>query len=216
MKIKVKYINWMVVAVFFTSCAPIYYPNRLNAPMIKEKGAFNVEGSVGFTGFDLQGAYSPKENIGLMANFSTIGGSSSHNHTFFEAGAGYYNSLGTKGLFEVYGGGGYGQAKGSTFDFPESTLSGSYYRLFIQPSIGLVHEWSNVYFATRLVYVDFGGAKNSPFIEPFIGNRIGWENIKINSQIGVSYRMSGAYIDYMPIIINIGVSYTFNKKTNKN
>ena len=49
----------VVISLFFQACAPVYFPNRVNAPMINKAGDFNIEATMGATGFDAQTAFSP-------------------------------------------------------------------------------------------------------------------------------------------------------------
>ncbi|HEY9081737.1 MAG TPA: hypothetical protein VIN73_00235 [Vicingaceae bacterium] len=214
---KLKIIIGLIFIALFYACAPVYFPNKVNAPMINKAGDYNVEATMGVTGFDVQTAYSPIEKLGVMANFSTFDGSD-HFHSFFEGGLGYYEPLGSKGLFEIYGGYGYGNSKTTTEGIFGTTNKGNYSRYFLQPSIGLItlaDEESGVtgssYFAPRFCYVDFGSENRGYFAEPVVGTRIGWRRIQVNLQMGFSVPASELRIDHAPFIFNFGLSYVFKK-----
>lgn len=207
----------VVISLFFQACAPVYFPNRVNAPMINKAGDFNIEATMGATGFDAQTAFSPVNKLGVMANFSTYNGSD-HYHSFFEGGLGYYEPLGTKGLFEIYGGYGFGNSKTTTEGIFGTTNKGNYYRYFLQPSIGLVataDEESSLsgssYFTPRVCLVDFGKSNQGVFVEPVVGTRIGWRNIQANIQMGFSVPASELTIDHAPFIFNFGLSFAFKR-----
>ena len=63
---KLKIITGLIVIALFYACAPVYFPNKVNAPMINKAGDYNVEATMGVTGFDVQTAYSPIEKLSLI------------------------------------------------------------------------------------------------------------------------------------------------------
>ncbi|MCW8897133.1 MAG: hypothetical protein OQJ96_02330 [Flavobacteriales bacterium] len=214
---KLNLILGLTILFFLYACAPVYFPNKVNSPMINKAGDYNIEATMGVTGFDVQTAYSPIEKLGVMANFSTFDGSD-HFHSFFEGGLGYYEPLGSKGLFEIYGGYGYGNSRTSTQGIFGTINKGNYSRYFIQPSIGLITMADNEsgvagssYFTPRFCFVDFGSDNKGYYVEPVVGTRIGWRRIQINLQMGFSLPTSEVKIDHAPFIFNFGLSYVFKK-----
>jgi hypothetical protein len=213
-----------LASLLLTNCkTPIYFPNRVNSPMLNNQGDVNVDVSIGTSGLDFQGAVSPIKNFGLIVNYTTINGT--HSHSFFDGGLGYYHGIGKKGLFEIYGGYGLGNASSTSKDIlgNTTTLTSDYSRIFIQPAIGLLVTGEtqperkvrgNSYFAVRFSQIDFGSNQQALFIEPALGGRIGWKNIQFNSQMGFSFPTVKGKVESLPFILNIGITYAF-RKSNK-
>lgn len=147
-----------IISIFITStgCVTLYKPNTINSPMLKEKGELNASAAFGFSGsglYNLQTSYAVSDHIGIMLNgmYHTREITSDDNSVdrlnmlFVEAGGGYFSSFGknTKGLFQCYGGMGYGSTTDkieyTTQIFPE--VSAEYINAFIQP--GIVHADNN-------------------------------------------------------------------------
>ncbi|MCC7303376.1 MAG: hypothetical protein IT233_12105 [Bacteroidia bacterium] len=224
MRLFIKACCLVLISSLLSQCkTPDYFPHRVNAPMLNNQGDLNIEASVGSGGLDFQGAVSPVKNLGLVFNYSTINGS--HSHSVFEGGIGYYRSIGTKGLFELYGGYGMGDVRSTSTDLQgnSSTIKMDFSRIFIQPAIGLLVTKEtnperkirgNSYFATRLSYLDFGSDQQVLFIEPVIGARMGLKSIQFNTQFGVSLPTVSGKIDNFPILVSFGLTYSF-RKSNK-
>lgn len=154
--------------IFFTGCVTLYKPNVVHSPMLKEKGELNTSASFGLLGsglYNLQAAYAISDHIGIMADgmyhrryiHSADSSVEKLNMFFGEAGAGYFAAFGTEknGLFQCYGGGGYGNTTdridNSRQFYPE--VNARHYNLFIQPGIALVNKKFQVAFDMRINYV---------------------------------------------------------------
>ncbi len=139
-----------------------------------------------------------------------------------ELGAGYYQRLDHTTVVELIGG--YGQGnfennypnENNTFSSfkPKGTpiVKASYHKFFLQPSLGFHHDIYDLGFTSRLSLVDHydieewvnGGARKAPydiggdlFWEPGITVRVGYKLVKFQSQIGISWGISGSpgYLD---------------------
>lgn len=154
-----------------SGCVTLYKPNVINSPMVKEKGEANASGSLGLSGnglYNLQGAYALKDHVGILANGmyhtrhlqssdSTNTGSRQLSILFAEAGAGYFTSFGgqKQGLFQCYGGGGYGHTTdriNSGYE-PNPQVNAKYFNVFIQPGIAHVSPNFEAAFDVRANYV---------------------------------------------------------------
>lgn len=121
----------------------VYYaPAALNVPLLsnKNEGSATLAGS--FSGLhsalDIQGAFSPSNHFGVMANYTkgTPGGNDSR-YNRFELGAGYYRSLRSNGHVELYGGLGSGNIRNQHYT-GTSHIKQMFY--FLQTAIGLSNE----------------------------------------------------------------------------
>ncbi len=209
-----------ILAVVFNSCAPLYVPNVINTPGLKEKGDFNTSVHVGTSGYDLQGAYAITDNIGVMINGSYLNHTADssddyHKHIFVEAGAGYYKPIGKYFLFDVYGGYGIGKINSyQSVDIFESFADTYVNRVFIQPSFGFFSPYFEIAIAPRTVIALVSqptGRQTGFFIEPTVILKTGSSNIKVTSQLGLSFMLNEYYNSflYQPFIFSIGLQYSF-------
>ncbi|MDD4150901.1 MAG: hypothetical protein PHE33_12825 [Bacteroidales bacterium] len=213
-----------IVVLFITtvfilnSCAPLYVPNVVNAPMLREKEELNVSGHLGISGFDAQGAYAVTDNFALMVNGSYLNSTSDstsnyHKHIFVEAGIGYYKPIKKHFIFDVYGGYGIGKIHAfSTGLF--SAYSNTYVnRFFVQPSFGFTSSYFEAAITPRSVVV-FANDKTKPmtgfFIEPTLILKAGAPNLKFVAQLGLSFLINKYEndFDYQPFIVSIGLQYS--------
>ena len=218
-KIFYKFIIFSLSIVYFSACAPLYVPNVVNTPMLTEKGDLNASLHAGLSGYDAQGAYALTENIAVMLNSSFMNSTSDssnnyHKHIFVEAGAGYFKPLGEFGLFEVYSGYGLGkinsyQATGDLMSFADTYVN----RFFVQPSFGFVSPYFEAAIAPRAVMAFVSqttGRQTGFFIEPTLVLKAGSPNLKLTSQIGLSYMLNQYETSffYQPFIFSIGLQYS--------
>jgi hypothetical protein len=220
---KYKLVILILFAFLSSSCHILYLPNQINAPILSDKGDFSGNVSIGLSNFNLQTAYSPVQNMGLMLNYaggktSSFDNSSNTNtYNFFELGLGYYLPLNTNLLFDFYGGFGLGEAYtyDDSFDAPTS-VTGKYSRLFVQPSITISSsEAFNANFAVRpvLVFMNKTTGTNAPiptttlFFEPVVTLKYGWKYIKIINQLGFSLPGTVIIYGYNPIILSVGLNF---------
>jgi len=210
---------WLVAG----SCAPAYVPNVVNSPMFSNKGEFQASGHGGIAGFDPQLSYAITDHLGVMLNGSFANRTSDstdnfHKHRFFEAGAGYYQNIGTIGRFEAYGGGGFGKLntyKDAGFWLANAQVD--VMRFFVQPAIGMSTDVFDGSFATRLVALNMkqdSQSNTGVLIEPVITAKVGYRFVKAVFQFGISLPLNDEQIDftYQPFIFSIGLQATFGEK----
>ena len=214
------------------SCAPLYVPNAINAPLMSNKGEIHANLSAGSNGFDLMTSGAVTDHFAIMANGEyqnrdNVDSNSTdlRQHTFGEVGFGYYTKLNEKARFEVFGGGGYGTAasymKNAGVKF---RAQGEYYRLFLQPNIGMSSDVFDGAFSMRLGYVrlfnfnkDYADLSLSPstfLIEPAATIRVGYKYVKFFFQVGASFKTDKNFYSetWNPIFFNLGAHLTFGKK----
>lgn len=201
-----KYILSIILISFvLIQCTPLYYPNTIHAPLLAEEGEGNISGHLGTSGINLQAAYAVNDHIGLMSNTNFIGSSDEVDAQLFtELGVGHFETLGAKGLFEIYGGVGAGT---------------EYYRFFAQPSIGFHSKNADIALTSRFVslhlYDDLEGGNQAFYIEPAITTKLGLKNVKLIGQFGLSLPLESNTIDHLPILISVGLEYRLFKNKNK-
>lgn len=141
--------------IIFTGCVTLYKPNVNHSPLVKEKGEMNTAASIGLSGcglYNFEVAYAVSDHVGIMLNVmdhyrkmeDTDSSFEKINMFIGEAGAGYFTRIGSNkmGLFQCYGGGGYGittdKMHNTYFSNPE--LSANYYNIYIQPGWAIFGE----------------------------------------------------------------------------
>lgn len=174
---KNKQAKTLIVLCCFSlgSCSPkIYFPDRTNAPMLREAGEVKLNASVkvqnnanaAYTALSpsLDLAGSPCKNLGLMLSYRRTSRFSDeesiYSHSYqdniqytgnrIEFGAGYYHYFGGKGLFEFYGGWGTGAINRKNLRGYSGNYQAGYYQVFIQPAVG---------FSAKEVFEFSGGMK---------------------------------------------------------
>ncbi|MBK9731619.1 MAG: hypothetical protein IPO83_10105 [Chitinophagaceae bacterium] len=226
-----------VITVFLNSCTVTYAPNSHNVPLLEEKGelalsagVYEAAGGTEYAGYEAQGAYAVTHHLGLMTNLLLAGSLSVNgNHSLFEVGTGYYHTLGTSGVFDAYGGIGFGSLHSYTSNSTViNTLN--YQRFFMQPSIGYTSRAFDCAFSLRMCGLnyaeqqsaideyyenEFGPPKFSILAEPAFTLRGGWKYVKLQLQLGYSINLTDA--DQFPCTtLSMGAYFTLNKKSYKN
>jgi hypothetical protein len=205
-----------------TSCVTLYKPNAIHSPLLKEKGEINTSASLGLGGSglsNLQAAFATSNHTGIMIDgmYHTRNTSSADslveklNIFSVEAGAGYFIAIGNKknGLFQCYGGAGFGITKDKIYNAhqPDPEVSAKYFNIFIQPGFALTNTYFDVAFDLRANYVrlfsihaylyDKFDFWNTDFkfysdtsvyfinLEPAVTLRAGGENLKGFIQLGL-------------------------------
>lgn len=201
--VNMKRITPAVFILFaFSSCSHYYYiPAAQNIPLFKEKNEFR--GSVATGGgdetstVDIQAAYSITNKFAVMSNFVTAKGNNKDNNlyespgnlgngTYLDAAFGYFKPLGSKGVFEIYGGIGgsnqHHQYESTTYDdFGGYTTSNrgsadlSFTKIYLQPSIGFTSNGFDMAFSSSICKVNFNKIDNridSVYIEHFAVDKI--------------------------------------------
>lgn len=170
-----------------------------NVPLLKEKNEFR--GTLGYN--DLQMAYAPLENFGLMTNAWLIDGSSlsepfeygSTRKYMFEGGVGYFRNIDDVFVFEVYSGTGLGHLSfGNTEDGMPDAYSASFNKIFVQPSFGLTNKYFDCAFSLRSSRLDFFNQDISDYMPDEFSSED--ENLSILDQHKYSFLESGFTIRY--------------------
>jgi hypothetical protein len=222
------HLNTFLFLLLFllSGCVTLYKPNPVYSPLLKQQGEFNASAALGILGcglWNLQGAYAITNNLGLTANgmYHTRGSSSNDSLGSYEEklriasaeiGAGYFKTFGSneKGLFQCYGGGGYGLSSDRIYNAGSSNpeVSAKYFNIYAQPGIGFVDKNFEFAFDVRANYVqlfDISGYQYNMFewwntnfyddtvsmlnflnLEPNITIKAGGPNLKGVLQLGVT------------------------------
>lgn len=219
-------IAFMAMVTLY-ACAPAYIPTTVNTPLFKQQGDVNFNVGTGSSGFDPQVAIAISDHIGLMVNASFQDRHSDstfnyHVHRIVEGGIGYYTMFSEYGRFEIYGGYGLGRVK-SNFDigFAANYANAEFHKMFLQPSMGLGTDYVDFSFTPRLsfisMYVENATNFSSSyrlFFEPVITSKIGYRNIKLVTQAGLSIpavRESELPYEYRPLYFTIGLQLSLSK-----
>jgi hypothetical protein len=227
-KLRLAPLKVLLGTVFFVlaSCSPEYIPNVVNTPMFDEQGELQANLSAGVSGTDVQAAYALTDNVGVMLNSSFNRQVSDttedyHKHTILEFGLGYYGSISDYGRYEIYGGYGAGRIKGYDEDniFDSQITDATFGKIFLQPSFGFKSNYFDGSMGARiaLVRVDYKNdseglsEKFHPFVEPVITGRLGIKNVKVVSQVGLSFPFKDEHVfDYQPFIFSLGLHFRIN------
>lgn len=225
-----RYYFLIIISVFgiFTSCSPEYIPNMVNSPMLSNQGEFQATIATGTSSFDAQTAFAITDNLGIMVNGSygnetNDSSDDFHKHAFIEGGFGYYNKIGDKGRYEIFGGYGFGKVKGyyENVLFDSQITDAKYNRFFIQPAIGLSTGIYDGSFSPRIVVVqmdpkgaNFETGQYNSFFEPVITSKIGYKYVKFIVQFGFSFPIGDQELNYdhQPFIFNFGFNFNFGRK----
>ncbi|WP_375448317.1 hypothetical protein [uncultured Fibrella sp.] len=229
-------IRLACVLVLCQSCRTVYTPNALNVPLLQEQGEIKL--LVAPNNYQAAYAVTDKIGIiangrvATSANSSTINGAADNfdaKNTVFEAGVGYYGRTGRNLTYELYGGGGISQVG---FHGTGSSVGKNYdvsgMKFFVQPNIGFTSRGFDIAFSTRLSGLQFSTAtgnytatdlKNNDldglaksthlFLEPAITLRGGYKYVKLQMQLGGSFKLTQAVIPYNGLIANVGLVFDF-------
>jgi hypothetical protein len=160
-------IVFAAAMVLFPGCVTLYKPNTVYSPLLKERGELNVGAALGLSGgglYNAQAAYAVTENVALMAtgmyHRKQYGNDSLRDKLDIvhgEAGIGYFTTFGENkhGLFQCYGGSGYGISRDRVVpaSINSPTLSADYVNIFLQPGIAYSSENFDVALDVRSNYV---------------------------------------------------------------
>ena len=192
-----------VFVAFFASCTPpVYLPNSLNTPLLKEEGEFNIGLNKTMGGYDFQNSRAISDNVGLMINATYLKDKKSNNyrnHKFAEFGIGYFSNPDGYLVREIFVGAGLGEnsiKKAMLFDPEYAEIKASYIRFFVQPTLGLYTEGLEGGVSMRVCYINFHKvnysnidfARTRTLFEPVVFMRIGPPNLKFYTQFGYSLR----------------------------
>jgi len=170
MKHGVKHILILLLFLGLMRCAPIYVPAAHNIPMFSGKGEF--QGSVGAgLGLNVQTANAFHDHLAFSANYLFAKREEQEHgrrHQAGEIALGYYANFNERWCFEVFAG--YGMGKGNAYDSAYSLESpflilplfssdryeatGTFNKIYIQPSIGLKKNDFTWSISAKLSYVN--------------------------------------------------------------
>lgn len=225
-----------VLSVFLfaiSACAPVYNPSARHTHLLDQKGEVHASVQAGTNGMDMQGAYAVSDNVGFVAAASWLStngssdytGSDFHEHRYGELGLSYFETFGKAGRIEVLGGFGMGEAESiDRYDFfgpQEVRATGKFNKLFLQGNAGIETGALETGVAVRLSQVTFtefktsdesyGEKESGAFFEPAAFVRLGWQNIKIESQLGIAGPINGDVpFDYVSALFTVGLHFSFN------
>ena len=218
------------------SCAPLYIPNNVNAPLLSKKGEAAIGINYGMSGLNVHSSYAPINNFAVMLNYAYLSSTAKSNgyddeylrkQRFGEIALGYFSEIGENGVAEIYIGGGMGKAS-SIDDFlsiasTKIYADGTYYRLFVQPNFGFKYRAFEGGFALRGCYLNFTKVKyenydldvstSNYFVEPVVFLRMGGPLIKFQAQFGFSRKVDiEDFVTYDPFIFGLGISLRLGSK----
>jgi hypothetical protein len=256
MKSKIFSVALMMLIILMGCSFPHYYysPNSQNVPLFKDSNHFSglIAGSSGVVNkcLELQAGYSFQGHMALTGNFM-IGGQNNDGDNYqdyskinyFEGAAGYYNSFGNIGVFELYGGLGRGSqhhvfaykeyVSGQGWEWvPDGSADLMYSRIFVQPDIGIKLKWLEAAVSCRLSSLNFSrinvynsvhrldelntiSQNSTPWLlEPAITFRVGGESVKAQVQLVSSNNLSNSRMKFEDFRFNVGLQVNlFKKKT---
>ncbi len=207
----------LFLSVIVSSCAYVYFPNRVNAPLLSQKKEFQGNLTVGTSGADIQFAYSPVKHLGIIASVSYANDDTTKEnydiHKYYDLGVGYYKKLGRKFIFETYAGFGGGNVI-SQGEFLNTTFYSNMNltKFYLQPAIGYSTNYLNFGITTRLSSVTFHPVYGNEdltnkayfFFEPALFTSLGYKHIFFTLQLGLSLTNMPSK-SYMPVIFNAGI-----------
>ena len=235
-------ITISLLVICCSSCSRYYYkPNAVNAPLLTAPGQVHVAGSIDNSSdgpsVDMQGAWSPVNHLGIIANFSNFQHSQNNPDAqlgqvdavarFAEAGAGYYYAYGSKKIslvLDAYGGPGIGYLK--------SDINSDFARLFIQPGVGVRTYFAELVFNWRLSGIHYFDLNTNGhddaylqqqdlltasgrridngsyvFSEPSVTFRAGYKMLKFQVQYVWANSLSNVPWNYNTSLLSIGLSF---------
>lgn len=237
----IKHILFLAVAAFAIGCSPKYYsPNTQNVPLLSQKGELNLTAAGNSNQVEFQGAYAITNSFAVQANGGLFNPKDQDNGDggsgkFIEIGAGYYNPISEKIIFELYGLAGSGSVENDlrsrATSNPTTTgkISADIFRFGIQPNIGFKSKYFTAALSSRIVnlrYSNIDGSliydgadqenylrdNNSNFlIEPALTIRGGVDLIKVQFQIGHSFNLSNSTFRQDNTYATIGLNFRLAK-----
>ncbi len=224
---KILLITNIILIMLLMSCtAPLYIPNGINVPLIKEKADVNLRFGYSFSGYDFQSSYAVSDRIGLMLNatYCPLGYADSHRkHKFIEGGIGRSTKLGKYEMIELYTGFGIGTATAAEneplFSGTETTITnGRYIRLFAQCGIGGRSEILDLGLYCRAIYYNFYHIDNPDtdypkqnfILEPVFCFGFGPPVFRLETQYGFSFNLLNSYQTPFDFVSYSSISIRFN------
>lgn len=161
-------MRYVLVLLLATACSPLYVPNTRNVPLFKEGGEFQATVLGTTAGGDAQLAYAFSDHVAAIGSYS-FGSRKETNpgddtefkrkNNYGEIGLGYFKAKRNSRL-EIFAG--YGTGKGTSHDQyyfyglnNDVVATGTFNKIFIQPTIGTNNKNFNLAFTPRLSMVKF-------------------------------------------------------------
>lgn len=202
MKKKILFLLF-TLTFLFVSCTTVYIPTEVNVPMFRDEHKGTVGLSYSMGGAGMQAGYAFTKQLALIGDVSFLNQKTNDREDFLrygELGIGYYKTLDRSKLvsFEVFAGTGFASARSKDVQY-NITETGSYYKIFFQPDLGLSFGWIDMIFACKMSLIKFTSysyaRKQDPLIEgepsgmgfePVLTLRFGTPAFKIKYQLGIS------------------------------
>jgi len=191
------------------AAAPAYTPNQHNIPLFRNEGETRVAAAYTRSGLNIQWAHAHSQDRAIMVNAAYAGGylaDRNINRKFLEAGVGHFWTN-KEVVSETYYGIGMGSANvrgENAWDFSFATDSpskhekGKFVRGFFQCDLGerAIHSEMAVSLRPSIVYflnfkktedgvpIESDRTRWAFLIEPAATGRVGFENFKLQVQIG--------------------------------
>ena len=221
----------LISSVVFSSCRTVYAPNAVNVPLLQEKGEFKAL----IANNNLQLATAVTNHVGIMANgylntYTSDDKSFKNNGKGAEIGIGYFAHTDKRITYEAYGGAGLYNVQMREANNTK-TFDADAVKYFVQPSVGWVNRYFEVAFSPRLSilkyskpeimgydsyervdnFFDILDQKAYAFIEPTFTVRGGYRFVKLQVQLGYSYKISKNNIKDNSEIGSIGLIFDIGK-----
>lgn len=236
-----------------SACSPkIFLPDRTNAPMLREAGEVKLTSSIKVQNNtdaphtvispSLDFAASPVQGLGIIASYRSTNRYTNeedlYNYNYqdsirytgsrFEFGLGYYLPFGSRGLFDLYGGAGFGTINRNNLKAYYGDYEARYFQAFLQPSIGFyggdvfdmcggvkinIHKYSNFKSDTpsfRYEFTDpYADIENPTFLllGPFMNMNVGYKYAKFNMQFGANFNINRPRLRIeSPFYLSLGIT----------
>lgn len=163
-----KFLTTLFLLFSLSSCYHVYYsPGTPNVTQFTEKDEVRINAGVisgfesEFNGGDLQFAYAPAKNIGIMLNGFTASSKEGNNDaekgsgSYGEFAVGYFTTLDKQKewTFEVFGGVGGGSV--NNVYSPGESSKVNVNKVFLQPALGYKWDYLEFAFAPRFAHVNW-------------------------------------------------------------
>jgi len=215
------YILYILVSlIIFSSCAPVYNPNNLFMPGLKERGDLAAEFYLGSSDIGMNAAYAITDNWAITAGAQNRGINQNYsgNSTFFEGGAAWFQNPESFFHYEVMGGFGYG--KTDYFRRYQALFTGAWQLQYMEADFMRFYLQYNIHFPVsiftfsvgarasqlhifdyeenifaesddRLIRQTIDNNFNALFLEPNINISIDIGNVSLFMRTGFSFQSSG-------------------------
>lgn len=207
--------------ILFSACTTLYVPSNNHTHLMTEKGEIHLAAAGGAHGFSLLGGYAITDQYGIVAAISgreteSNNGNITETHEYAEIGFNYFGFEAgpARGEITVGFGGGSGERGNSR---------GDYIKPYFQFNTAVTSRLFDTGVSLRTAYVGFTELEvdndrprdSSIFFEPAFFARMGYRNVKLESQLGFAYPLSDSgefAFGYEPIRMSVGVKVHFNTR----